>query len=131
MVATGLHGAFALSTCPPKNKKRKRLQDTLPSEHYLEPPPERGLSVNQHAPLKGREVPGSWFRAGFFALIRLIIYTTEREGVSMAQETNYIDETIAALEAWHDRIGASIETLRYMRAQGPGLPSVHPPASGR
>jgi len=49
----------------------------------------------------------------------------------MAQEPTFFDETIAALEAWRDRIDASLDTLRYMRAQGPGLPSVPPPASGR
>jgi hypothetical protein len=49
----------------------------------------------------------------------------------MAQEATFIDETIAALEAWRDRIDASIETLRYMQVQGPGLPSLPPPASGR
>lgn len=49
----------------------------------------------------------------------------------MSQETNHIDETIAALEVWRERIGTAIETLMYLRAQGPGLPAAPLPSAAR
>ena len=49
----------------------------------------------------------------------------------MSQEANHIDAAIADLEAWRDRINASIETLKHLRAQGSAPPSTPPPGNAR
>jgi len=50
----------------------------------------------------------------------------------MAQETTHVEAVIADLEAWRDRIGGAIETLRHLQSSGGGLPAGAPsPTVGR
>lgn len=79
-----------------------------------------------------REVPGPF--EGRFTFISLFHFATtlqKGEVCLMSQEPNHIDAAIADLEAWRDRINASIETLKHLRTQGSSLPSAPPPGGGK